>query len=109
MCIHDLQKEHSIIDDMIGDLARISPPSPSPTQGWQQERDQGALLRTELWGRLEVLRFLLEQSDVVLGVEQVGRLWEALEANEEARVRWLRLVCEAGKLMSREAEEQVSV
>jgi hypothetical protein len=66
-----------------------------------------ALLSSELWARLEVLRFLLEQSDVQLGIEQVGKLWEALETHPEALTRWLRLVCDAGMLMTRQAEEQI--
>ncbi len=122
-CIRELQEQYSIIDNMISELrvlalansassALLTPSSVLSKDTFRTQREGGggsstALLSSELWTRLEILRFLLEQSDVKLSVEQVGKLWEALETYPEALMRWLRLVCDAGSILTRPAEEQI--
>ncbi|KAJ1482152.1 hypothetical protein T484DRAFT_1898244, partial [Baffinella frigidus] len=74
----------------------------SPTSG------RGAA-GAELWERLELLRFMVEQSDghLLLGMGETKRLWKALQGCSTVLFGWLRLAQDAGGVLSPQAQALV--
>ena len=99
VCIDELEANHGIMDQILSEITVMA--CRSRLAGW-------SLLEAELWGRLEAMRFLLEQSSVKLSSKQVLTLWEALEeAMPDALIRWMRLALDSGGCLDHQAIHHV--
>jgi hypothetical protein len=100
------QARHEIVEFILADLALLAPaaasaapttpaaPAGPPLLSRTWSGRAGDARAGALWARLELLRFLVEQSDgaLLLGTGALARLWGALDrSHSKVLFEWLRL------------------
>jgi len=105
-CIYALQKQFDVLSAGILNAGSLS----QSLDERVMENDD--VLQTELWARLEQLRYLLENTgmeretnSLMLDKKQVDHLWEALNGSTECCLRWLRWASDSGGILHEATQE----